>query len=86
MVLAYCQSRRIDGDGKLVSADSLDHTDEISHSKWREAYVRPGRDEIRDTLAVKNTIPNASAVLMLRPDLEAIRDRLVEHKNLEIGE
>lgn len=81
MVLAYCQSRRIDGDGKLVSADSLDHTDEISHSKWRKAYVRPGRDEIRDTLAVKNTIPNASAVLMRRPDLEAIRDRLVEHKN-----
>jgi glycosyltransferase involved in cell wall biosynthesis len=81
VVLAYCQSRRIDGNGNVVTPDYLDHTDAISSTKWRSSYVRKGLDEIRDTLAIKNTIPNASAVLMRRPSLAAIKDRLTQHKN-----
>lgn len=81
VVLAYCQSRRIDGAGNVVTPDYLDHTDAISRTKWRSSYVRKGQDEIRDTLAIKNTIPNASAVLMRRPNLEAVKGRLTQHKN-----
>ncbi len=81
VVLAYSQSRRIDGDGNVVTPDYLDHTDAISRTKWRSSYVRKGQDEIRDTLAIKNTIPNASAVLMRGPNLEMVKDRLVQHMN-----
>ena len=81
VVLAYSQSRRIDGNGNVVTPDYLDHTDAISSTKWRSSYVRKGLDEIRDTLAIKNTIPNASAVLMRMPNLAAIKDRLTQHKN-----
>lgn len=81
VVLAYCQSRRIDGDGNVITPDYLDHTDAISRTKWRSSYVRKGQDEIRDTLAIKNTIPNASAVLMRGPTLESIKNILTQHKN-----
>lgn len=81
VVLAYCQSRRIDGEGKVIMPDYLDHSDAISATRWRHAYVRPGADEIRDTLAIKNTIPNASAVLMRKPSLNALKGRLVQHRN-----
>lgn len=81
VVLAYCQSRKIDGDGHEIRHDYLDHTNDISTSKWLQSYRRHGVDEIRDTLAIKNTIPNASAVLMRRLDLTAIRDRLLGHRS-----
>jgi O-antigen biosynthesis protein len=81
VVLAYCQSRRIDGNGSVITPDYLDHTDSINRTKWHSSYVRKGEDEIRDTLAIKNTIPNASGVLMRRPNLEAVKGRLTQHKN-----
>ena len=43
--------------------------------------LRPGPDEIRDTLAIKNTIPNVSAALMRRIDLASIEGPLVAMKN-----
>ena len=81
MVLAYCQSRQIDEEGRELAPDYLAYTADISETKWCEGYVRPGVDEIRDTLAVKNTIPNVSAVLMRRTDLSSIEHQLVALKN-----
>ncbi len=77
--LAYSQSRQIDETGRVVAENYLDYTRDISATKWLRPYVRSGIDEIRDTLAIKNTIPNASAVLMRRPDprkLEAVHSGL----------
>lgn len=81
VVLAYSQSRKIDQDGKVTRPDYLDYTDNLSKTKWLSPYQRPGVDEIRDTLAVKNTIPNASGVLMKKPDFSGIRDQLLQLKN-----
>ena len=77
--LAYSQSRQIDETGRVLAENYLDYTRDISATKWLRPYVRSGIDEIRDTLAIKNTIPNASAVLMRRPDprkLEAVHSGL----------
>ena len=79
VALAYSQSRQIDETGGILAEDYLDYTGDISATKWLERYVRDGIDEIRDTLAIKNTIPNASAVVMRRPDpltLEGIHSGL----------
>ena len=81
VVLAFSQSRKIDQEGKLIRGDYLDYTDDVSRTKWRSAYHRNGRDEIRDALAIKNTIPNASGVLMKKPDLSAIRQQLLPMRN-----
>ena len=81
VVLAYSQSRQIDEQGREIAPDYLQWTADVSPAKWREPYVRRGSDEIRDSLAVKNTIPNVSAVLMRKPDLSGIASRLVTLRN-----
>ncbi|MDP2829315.1 MAG: glycosyltransferase [Sulfuricellaceae bacterium] len=81
VVLAYSQSRKIDQDGKVTSGDYLDYTDDLNKTKWCSSYKRVGLDEIKDTLAIKNTIPNASGVLMRKPDFSLIGDRLLQYKN-----
>jgi hypothetical protein len=79
LMLAYRQSRQIDEGREL--ARTIPGITGISQTKWRSSYVRSGLDEIRDTLAVKNTIPNVSAVLMRRIDLTSIEGPLVAMKN-----
>lgn len=81
VVMAYCQSRQIDETGATLAPDYLDYTRDIDPDKWLNAYVREGEDEIREALAIKNTIPNASAVLMRRPDLSAIEPLLTRLRN-----
>jgi O-antigen biosynthesis protein len=81
VMLAYCQSRMIDADGKQMAPDYLQYTSDISLTKWRSDYVRQGIEEIRDTLVVKNTIPNVSGVLMRSVDVAAIQDKLLGLKN-----
>lgn len=81
IVLAYSQSRKIDESGNVIREDYLDYTDDLSPTKWRSSYDRVGSDEIKDTLAIKNTIPNASGVLMKKPDLSGIREQLLQLKN-----
>jgi glycosyltransferase involved in cell wall biosynthesis len=81
VVLAFCQSKQIDGEGLEIAPDYLAWTDDVDADKWRHPYVRRGIDEIRDSLIIKNTIPNVSAVVMRRPDLSAIAGTLVGLRN-----
>ncbi len=62
-------------------SDYLAWTEDVDATKWLQAYVRRGIDEVRDSLAVKNTIPNVSAVLMRKPDLSEIAAELVTLRN-----
>lgn len=82
-VLAFSQSRQIDGNGKELSPDYLDYTKDISRA-WHADYTRPGPVEIAEALAVKNTIPNVSAVLFRRDALDravnALGDSLFEYR------
>jgi glycosyltransferase involved in cell wall biosynthesis len=81
VILAYCQSRQIDEDGHQIAPDYLAYTEEIDDAKWRRPYVRDGAAEIADTLVVKNTIPNVSAVVMRKTDLSHIALNLIGLKN-----
>ena len=69
VVIAYSQSRQVDGDGRVLAGDYLEYTSDISDG-WRSDYIRDGRSEIAIAMAVKNTIPNVSAVLFRRAALE----------------
>jgi hypothetical protein len=39
---------------------------DVDEEKWKTDYVRDGLSEIKDSLAIKNTIPNVSGVLFQR--------------------
>ena len=66
VVLAYSQSNVIDENGTCHAESYCYYTDDLSKTKFRSDYVSPGMRELADGLAVRNTIPNASAVLMRR--------------------
>ncbi|MEM6321085.1 MAG: glycosyltransferase family 2 protein [Bacteroidota bacterium] len=62
IALAYCQSKKVDENGKVVN-DMLYYTYEAKPNKWESAYTNTGNQEIEQHLVYKNTIPNASAVV-----------------------
>ncbi len=66
LALAYAESRVIGAQGQWLAESYRFYTDSISSGKWLSAYVEEGDAEIDQALAVKNTIPNASAVLFRR--------------------
>ncbi len=66
VVLAYSQSAPVDEKGRLYMPDYLSYTADISETRWNSSYTNKGIDEIRDYLSIKNTIPNASAVVFCR--------------------
>ncbi len=72
--MAYCQSMEIDAAG-CEWTTLRGHTDAIDSERWLTDYVAEGRQECREALFFRNTIPNASACLFradaLRPALAA---------------
>jgi glycosyltransferase involved in cell wall biosynthesis len=62
---AYSQSWLVDRASKIVGHGSC-WTDELDAGRWKHDFIAGGRDEIRRALLARNTIPNASAVLMRR--------------------
>src|SRR6266850_3350257 len=65
--LAYCQSIRVDDDGSPITA-----IEEFlrSEGRWGNDFINDGREECRLYLSSRNTIPNASAVLIRRSAYE----------------
>jgi len=71
IVIAYSQSKEIDKHGFLIrSMEELTH--DLDKKKWKNNYINNGNDERKTYLAVKNTIPNASAVVFRRRTYEDI--------------
>ncbi|WP_319402162.1 glycoside hydrolase family 99-like domain-containing protein [uncultured Anaeromusa sp.] len=80
VVLSYTQSQQMGSDGTILADDYLGYTDDIDQEKWKKSYVREGVEEIQDTLVVKNTIPNVSAAVMRRQDMNAVVEELARYK------
>ncbi|WP_143749602.1 glycoside hydrolase family 99-like domain-containing protein [Mesorhizobium sp. WSM3879] len=79
VVLSYCQSRQMGGDGRILSEHYLEYVSDIDRSRWTKPYVMDGRQEVTEALYLKNTIPNVSAVLFRRePLLEVLGGGLEE--------
>jgi GT2 family glycosyltransferase len=66
LVLAYADSRVIGAQGQWLADSYRFYTDSLSSRKWLAPYVEEGEAEIDQALAIKNTIPNASAVVFRR--------------------
>jgi glycosyltransferase involved in cell wall biosynthesis len=63
--VAYCQSREVDENG-ILGQNFVEYTSDLDPVRWHQDYTNIGSDEIARFMFVKNTIPNASAVLIRR--------------------
>ncbi|MBO4490642.1 MAG: glycosyltransferase [Lentisphaeria bacterium] len=78
--LAYVQSKLIDADGKIYSETFTQHTYHVSRAKWHQAYIADSGTEIETALAIKNTIPNASATLIRKDAFKKIPEELFSYR------
>lgn len=69
--LAYCQSWRIDEFDNIIGSWE-EWTADLDQKRWKRDYVNNGRDECIRYQIMKNTIPNASAVLIRRSIYEKV--------------
>jgi len=63
--LAYCQSFSVDENNKVLGTWEY-WTREVDAGRWKHDYINSGRDEVARFLVQRNTIPNASAVVVQR--------------------
>jgi glycosyltransferase involved in cell wall biosynthesis len=69
--IAYCQSWLVDDRGQITGSMNQ-WTAGLDPTRWTSDFVGEGRHECSRYLVVKNTIPNASAVLFRRALYERI--------------
>jgi glycosyltransferase involved in cell wall biosynthesis len=63
VALAYCDSFTVDESNKIIG-DYASYLDIFDPQHWKSSYQVSGTQEINVGLGIKNTIPNASAVLV----------------------
>jgi hypothetical protein len=78
VVMSYCQSKQMTTDGEVACDDYLNYVSDISDSKWREYYLCDGEEEITESLSVKNTIPNVSAIVFKKEVLSSVLKENIE--------
>ena len=70
--LAYCQSCQIDSNGVMLTQTLNRWLEDLSPNRWNQDFIVSGVIECQKYLIFKNTIPNASAVLIRRSIYELI--------------
>ncbi len=80
VVLAYSELEAIGADGETLSQSYRFYTDSLDEAKWRCGYVESGALEIANALAVKNTIPNVSAVVFRRAVLQGVVEEIQDFR------
>lgn len=79
LVLAYSQSHRMDSQGKITGSWKS-HTADLDPKKFDENFTMLGLDYIAQFLVVKNTIPNASAVLFKKSSYLKLNEKHLTFK------
>ena len=70
--IAYSQSCRIDSNNVVFEPTLRQWVEDLDPERWEHDFVASGIIECQKYLVIKNTIPNASAVLIRRSVYEAI--------------
>lgn len=83
VVMAYCGSHRVDQEGVVTKEYYLRsghyHGLGFPPGRWLDDYQVNGRDEITCALAIRNTIPNVSAVLFRRSVFDDVNFQEIFH-------
>ena len=70
--LAYANSEVIDENGHVVgdyTSDVMGYLTSLSDTKWKRSYTTTALQEVNDALGIKNTILNASAVVLRKVEM-----------------
>jgi glycosyltransferase involved in cell wall biosynthesis len=78
LVLSYCQSAVVDATGKYLGLSEWAQPLDIN--KWKADYVVSTESELKHYLKYRNTIPNASAVLFIKPNDITVLDESCNFK------
>jgi glycosyltransferase involved in cell wall biosynthesis len=77
--LAYCQSVAVDETDQQLFNYTI-HTDEFSTERWQADYIADLAEELNAGLAIRNTVPNASAVVFRNFSLGELRHDLPKYR------
>jgi glycosyltransferase involved in cell wall biosynthesis len=69
IVLAYCQSNRVNSQNQ-ITGNWITHTDNLCEIVFKSNFIMDGNIFIQDFLIYKNVIPNASAVLLRKENID----------------
>ncbi len=70
VVLAYCASNIIDEKGNVLGLNKW--ATALDGQRWHKNYFNKGKNEIKNFLKFRNTIPNASAVIFKKENIEEV--------------
>lgn len=71
VILAYSESAIINKHGVLIMPNFRRSRDKEGTGHFTSSYIRPGRQEVEEIMAIRCTIPNVSAVVFKNtPDLK----------------
>lgn len=79
-IISYSQSKQINNEGKIIAKNYINYTNNIDINKWKSDYINCGFDEIKNSLSIKNTIPNISAVVFKKVNISTILNEMIEFK------
>ncbi|MEO1149798.1 MAG: glycoside hydrolase family 99-like domain-containing protein [Pseudomonadota bacterium] len=79
VVLAYSDSRQIDGNGTVIAPDYRYYVKDISPTQWEQSFRDDGIAHVCSSLSAKNAIPNVSATLMRTRPLRAVLETHLDH-------
>ena len=79
-VISYSQSKMMNSDGQILENNYLSYTNDIDRKKWKKNYNISGKEELSTCMVVKNTIPNVSAVVFRKVDINEIFEEIQTYK------
>lgn len=69
VVLSYSESRIINSKGLIVAPNFRWSRDKEKTGHYKKSYIKDGKEEIEEIMAIRCTIPNVSAVVFRKRDL-----------------
>lgn len=77
IVLAYCQSRFVTLNGEFLSHEYTYKEAYFDNTRWKKDYCISAAEEIQNYLSVLNTIPNASAIIFRKSNIDLAKIKQV---------
>jgi glycosyltransferase involved in cell wall biosynthesis len=78
IVMSYTESRQIDGQGRLLGPDYRRYVDDLEPRRWNGSWTIGGGEALARWFAVRNPIPNVSAVVFRREPLARVLSRDID--------
>lgn len=74
--LVYCQSWKANENDQVIGSWK-EWTDQVDSQHWNKDYMNFGKDELQNYFYLRNTIPNASAVVFKRDLFEPLNEEVM---------